>query len=498
MKKLASLALVLSACGASEAPPLLHGQLVQEVRPTETSGDALWRFEPGDVVLQYDSAGTTRIHYTLDGEHAVPSRDDDSSGVPDYVEEVASVYDEVLAFYAAQGFLPPVSDGTAGGDDRFDVYLLDFAHASDGAFVRDPCSASSCAGFVVQENDFAGYGYPSTRVATRILGSHEVFHAVQAAYDGGQDVVFTEGSAVWASEAFDPSLRDLEAFAAHYLADPGRSLDVPPPGPVPPFAYGAGIFFRFLEERYDASLIHSLLERCVDGNGLPEADDDAGDPTWLPQLDALLAVEHESSFTEAFTTFATWNLFTGAAADPLQSYAEGEAYPDLKMEPLAAPVALERSRFFHASARTFAIDPAGRERVVVRLATDDPAQLAGLHLLVATKRDRKIVGEPVLVLESDEAVEVDAGDLVVVAVINGNWSGESLRPSLCVGSQAEVDDCYATLGPPPVEPPPEPDPEDPPPAGDELPDDGGCSSAGGGASLLALAVVSSALRRKRG
>ncbi len=61
----------------------------------------------------------------------------------------------------------------------------------------------------------------------RILGSHEFFYAIQAAYDREQGTIFSEGTAVWATETFDSSLYDFEYFIDGYLNNTGRSLDVP-------------------------------------------------------------------------------------------------------------------------------------------------------------------------------------------------------------------------------------------------------------------------------
>src|SRR5690606_35560108 len=99
-----------------------------------------------------------------------------------------AIYDEVLAAYVGRlGFRAPLADGSLldnGGDARFDVYLLDFGGSADGSFRVDACGQdgalpTQCAGFMVQENDFAGYAYPSVRYANRLLAAHELFHAVQ-------------------------------------------------------------------------------------------------------------------------------------------------------------------------------------------------------------------------------------------------------------------------------------------------------------------------------
>lgn len=337
MRTLPTLALVLAACGHDgSAPEAVHGPhaaIAAALRPTDTSSSLMWRYGASDVV---EAAGTDGgsflVHYTRAGVHAVPALDVDDSGVPDFVDEVNRVYEEVGRLYHGPlAFRRPLSDQGLpdnGGDGRFDVYLLDFARAADGAFRVDTCpSAAQCLGYVVQENDFATYGYPSTGVATRILGSHEYFHAVQAAYSNQQGVVVSEGTAVWATEQFDPSTADFEHFIGSYLERVDRSLDSPPPGPVPAFAYGSAIFFQFLSERYEPAIVRKLWEHLEPGMGDPAEPANLADPTWLVQLDALLVREYQSSFAQAFTEFATWNLWLGEAANPTKSYRHGGELP---------------------------------------------------------------------------------------------------------------------------------------------------------------------------
>src|SRR5690606_23918477 len=103
----------------------------------------LFRFDPADVVESHPSpGGSFRVHYTRSGAHAVPPLDEAGElGVPDHVELVAAIYDEVLEAYVGRlGFRAPLSDESLadnGGDGRFDVYLLDFGSSADGAFRTD-------------------------------------------------------------------------------------------------------------------------------------------------------------------------------------------------------------------------------------------------------------------------------------------------------------------------------------------------------------------------
>ena len=120
-----------------------------------------------------------RPHDVTTTADAVLPTDADGNGVPDFVEEVALRGDEVLARYVTAGFRLPLSDGTFGGDDWLDIYLRNLDGA-DGNFEADSCTDRPfhCVGYITMENDFAGYGYPTTSLAIPVLTSHELFHAV--------------------------------------------------------------------------------------------------------------------------------------------------------------------------------------------------------------------------------------------------------------------------------------------------------------------------------
>jgi hypothetical protein len=415
------------------------------VRPDTQGNMLLHRFAAGDTVESFgSSSGHFLVHFTRSGINAVPAKDADASGIPDFVEEVASVYDDVLARYQVDlGFRPPKGDADLadnGGDGRFDVYLVDFVSGADGNYVNDTCGPENpeiCAGYMVQENDFKGYFYPSTLVANRILGSHELFHAIQAAYDDDQGSIINEGTAVWATEKFDPSLDDFEGFVKGYLDFPDRSLDVPQPGPIDAFSYGSALFFEFLEERYGKGTIRDLWERCENGaNG-------AADPGWFGALDGLLGARAKTTFSAAFTEFATYNLFTGPRADPPRGYASGAGYPLVKMASVTAPHAEAKLRSFYASTQYYEAKPEGRAAMTAALVSADPAERDGLTLLLAARRGAAYDRVTALadVTAGTQTVATSGADALVVAVVNGRKSGNSRRPGLCIGTTEEVATC---------------------------------------------------------
>jgi len=420
---------------------------VAAARPDSPGSTDMYRFAPGDVVEHFDSAGGhIRVFFTRAGVNAVDLTDANTNGIPDNVDQVAALYEDVLAFYTGRGFSPPLSDAALadnGGDGRFDVYLVDFALKADGIFTRQGCGADNrCSGYMVQENDFAGYGYPSVTYANRVLASHEFFHAVQASYDNQESTVFLEGSAVWATEQFDPSLSDLEGFVGGYLARPNHSLDLPLPGPVDAFSYGAALFFQFLGEKYGAVVIRELWEASV------------GTPTWFDAIDGVL-VSHGSSYADAFFTFAQWNLFTGKRADPTRGYAGGKGYPLVTVEAGMLPVTTPMLRVFESSTSYLAVPVAGRSSVLVSLlpaAGDESA----LRFAVAVRRGNTVTTPQLADPTMPITVDTSGADEVIVIVANITQSGESKKPGLCAGNSDEVDACRVQLGAAPLTPPPTP------------------------------------------
>lgn len=446
----------VSGCGDPEQGPSrpMHDVVRQELRPTDTSGMQMFRFDPADVVERFGvDGGDFAVHFTRAGRHRVPAADRNDSGVPDFVEDVAAVYEDVWATYGAWGFRHPPRDtavASNGGDERFDVYLIDFARQADGAFRQDVCTAANpeiCIGYMVQENDFAGYGYPSLTEATRILGSHEFFHAVQAGYDSSQEVNLSEGTAVWATEQYDPQSNDFEGFIGAYLARPDRSLDSAPSGPVPASAYGSAIFFQFLTERHDAAIVRKLWERLENGRGSDLEPDNKANPTWIVQLDALLRADYQSTFARAFEEFATWNLYLGpAAADSAQSYDNGARYPAVAMTQVTAPYRVSPMRVFYASSQYVRMPVSGRATMTATV-FDEPTvagdDTEGIVVVAAARRQ----GRNLEVKRLPGTLDTSMADELVVAVVNTARAPAgpvlSKRPGLCVGTPEEVQSCLS-------------------------------------------------------
>ena len=481
MRRAGVLLVLLAACGpvgpSHEPYALRESGLAAGGRPTEVTAVPP-RFEPGEAVESVVSpGGRFRLHFSRVGPNAVAAADADGSGVPDAVETAARAYDTVAAFYAGLGYLLPPGDGLlpgdTGGDERFDVYLVDFAGRADGAYRLEACleTDTRCAGYMLQENDFAGYKYPSYETAVTILASHEFFHAVQAAYHPGLGSVASEGTAVWASERFDPDLEDLEHFSSAYLSRPDRSLVVDPDGPAQSFSYGASLFFQFLSERLGDDVVRAMWEESV---RMPSAP-------WPTLLDTVLRRERGMDFDTAFSEFATWNLATGARARVGQGYARGAGYADLVTSARTLPVDESAVRVASAATRYFEVASGGDTVSAVYQPTEGTDATA-LHLVGAAVNEHEVLR----VVRADGpgplSVQVSTSEAtrVIVAVVDGRSRGEGRYGRLCVTGSATQTPCPS---------------EEP---GEQPPHSEGCQAAPGGGGPWALLLVWAAhLRRTR-
>jgi hypothetical protein len=287
-------------------------------RPTDPTGYAGYAYAP-EVARSFDTP-KVRVWYALSGKHAVRPESTRGDGVPNDVARVGEVTEDALTRYAAMGYRPPVSDGDGacgsnGGDDRLDVYLLHFA-AADGTTATERCAtvgtATQCASFILAEANFTGR-YKTVDEGIRTVLPHEVFHAIQNAYDAALDRFWAEGTAQWITKELDPSLQDLERFLPAFFREEDRSIDAPPGGVTAGYLYGAAIWPVFLSQRYEAAIVREIFERASSGTSA---------------LEAARAVldQRQSSLEIAWSTFWAWNASTANRADP-GGYPNAAAYP---------------------------------------------------------------------------------------------------------------------------------------------------------------------------
>ncbi len=458
---------------------LLPALTAHAVRPT--SG-GMFSFEPDDVVESWDEhTGAIRVHYSVEGPSVTIATDADGDGVPDFPQDVAETTAEVLAFYETElGLRRPLGEEEMGltelgGSYALDVYLVDFAHQGDGAYGIDTCSNAPyvCSGYLTIENDFSGYGYPSLQYAIDVLTSHELFHGVQNAYHGAHPIWFSEGTAVWGELRFDPDSLDFMWFADAYLEDAGRSLDRPPTGPVPAFAYGTCLWWDFMTTRLGIDAMVELMEAT-------EADTADGVDV-LAVMEALI-VARGDTLEAMWLDFVTWNLATGDRSGAMESYSYADQLEGILAEDDGSSIE-DDNRFYPLAATYYLLEHGGGP---IWFGVEEPAD--GLRFTLHPVAGGEDDGPVEAAVDSWTAPEAVSWKLADGAELpeGGYWlvgtyparADQSVKVRFCLGDKDDAEACA-----PAVE---EPDGDD---------DDGeGCScqqdlSGGGGAWTLALVVL---------
>ncbi|RYE92448.1 MAG: hypothetical protein EOO75_06685, partial [Myxococcales bacterium] len=342
------------------------------------------------------------VWYATSGPQA-PDLTAQTPPTPDVVRRAVEVVDDALQRYVEQGFRAVPGDGgsaeCAGNiDDRLDVYLVAFA-AADGLTVPEACTGSPprCTSFVVAERAPEKRGYASFDEGARTILPHEVFHAVQNAYDVEIDRYWSEGSAQWATWNLHPDLLDLAHFAPKFLAELDRPLDLPPGGVTASFLYGSALWPVFLAQRHGPGVILEVMG----------AHGDKHQPSFEAVTSALGA--HGATLPDEFALFSAWNAATGQRAAAGQGYARAVDYGTAPLSPDAPEgilagfsARLHQASLPAGSQLTLAADP---ERVSASWLplSDGRADLAGLVSLPAT-----VAGDGVVVVSGRSSKKSDA------------------------------------------------------------------------------------------
>ncbi|NLF74646.1 MAG: hypothetical protein GX573_03040 [Chloroflexi bacterium] len=236
------------------------------------------------------------IHYTLHGIDAVPPADRDGSGTPDWAEDVGRVMEAVwTAQVDRMGWPAPLPDRGEGGDERFDVYLMELFSKNmagyvspDGGFVGDnPNTArreqQAAFGYMVLENDFVDPSPPAgLRVWPphdwlRIIAAHEFNHAIQIAINGMHPMSWWyEATANWMETQVFPDLRDnLESAGAVFKSPDTCMLRYGGVNRVESGLhwYGMWVFNQSLAEQYGPGIVRDIWLAMADGAGYAPFDD---------------------------------------------------------------------------------------------------------------------------------------------------------------------------------------------------------------------------------
>ncbi|SHF17023.1 Por secretion system C-terminal sorting domain-containing protein [Fodinibius roseus] len=198
------------------------------------------------------ASGRFEVNYTTSGDHAVPDRDANSNGTPDYVEWVAQAADssyrhEVLTL----GYSDPVPDINDPYQVHFkDIDFYGYTEVSNGTT------------YIVMHNsyeDFPENDDPqgNQRGAIRATMAHELKHAIQYAATGwnGETDQWSEMDATLMEEVVYDEVNDYYS----YLRDP-ESIFSDPEASFYPGSYYHVSWALYFEEKYGSRFWPSVWQ----------------------------------------------------------------------------------------------------------------------------------------------------------------------------------------------------------------------------------------------
>jgi hypothetical protein len=304
---------------------IAHTILARPSDPVDPQGDAWTVPEAG---ASPDCGADVCIHWASGTGGDAPDATDTTpaNGIPDYVDEGLAIAENVWSTeVGAMGYREPLSDATStnqGPDGKLDIYLTNLGPqglygycTTDDPGLSTPGTFTASAYCVVDNNYTERIFRSHTPIQNlKVTLAHEFFHAVQFAYDIGEDTWLMEGTATWMEDQVYDGINDNRQYLQNsQLKYPWIPLDH---SAKCCFQYGSWIWFRFLSETMGQGVIHEIWDRA---DAAPGGPDDYS----TEAIRHLLSADHHTTFRKKFTSFAVWNRISR------QRYLEGRAgrYP---------------------------------------------------------------------------------------------------------------------------------------------------------------------------
>jgi len=295
-------------------------------RPTD-SGDPLGNaWTVPEATGSPDCGPNICIHWASGTGGDAPAATDTTpaNGIPDYVDQALVIAENVWSTeVGTMGYRAPLSDVTStnhGPDGKLDIYLTNLGPQLYGyCTTDDPGLATpgtfTASAYCVVDNNFTEPVFQNhTPIQNlKVTLAHEFFHAVQFAYDIGEDTWLMEGTATWMEDQVYDSINDNRQYLQNsQLKYPWIPLDH---SANCCFQYGSWIWFRFLSETMGPAVIQEIWNRAAAAPGGPD--------DYSTQAIRHVLAAHGTTFRKKFASFAVWNKISR------QRYSEGKAgrYP---------------------------------------------------------------------------------------------------------------------------------------------------------------------------
>jgi hypothetical protein len=295
------------------------------IRPSRTPWDVPEAADSPDCVPHFC------VHWAATGIDAPSRADLNHNGIPDYVERVLAVAENVHHVEnEVLGWPAPLGDGTSGGGhDKTDIYLTELAGeqvfgytATDPAETGLDGAPTRRSAYLVLDNDYSRFDYPGTKPGRdlKVTLAHEYDHVLQygiAAEDVERDPWFAESSAVWMEDQVYNGINDYLRYVRRWVGTGKRTgMWKRPLTQGSMKEYGSAVWNEWLAHHYGRPIIREAWEDAATAQ--PPGFAVAG-------YEEAIRAAGGSTFGYEFTRFAAdvaeWRTGTG--------FRESALYPDL-------------------------------------------------------------------------------------------------------------------------------------------------------------------------
>lgn len=253
------------------------GNFVLEI----TIGDVTLLDYPVELSGEMETRDTDnfRFHFTKTGEDAV----DDS-----FLDAIAKAFEEAYTIEIEQmGWPAPPSDDTMGGNERYDVYIMNLintdedvlGYASPEMFVADNPNTPeteeyAATSYIAIDNDFEDLDYGDGQTAVSLMRAtafHEYHHAVQFGFDGAElHHWMAEATATWMETAAAGKDQDATGYVKTAFDYPELCFGTTAEDNS--VMYGEWTFMQFLTDEFGDQAVISLWRELATYEGFDALD----------------------------------------------------------------------------------------------------------------------------------------------------------------------------------------------------------------------------------
>ncbi|MEO8231256.1 MAG: MXAN_6640 family putative metalloprotease [Ignavibacteriota bacterium] len=249
--------------------------------------------------------GFFRVHFTTAGNNAI------GYDINLLLAALDSVYNFEINYL---GYPAPPSDGSAGDDDKYDIYIQNLGGLYGYTQFENKVADSRWTSYMVIDNDFVGY-YSTGINGARVTVAHEFHHGIQSGSFAPQnfnspyrndDIFFYELTSTSMEEFVFDNVNDYYSYMHTYFQHPERAMPLHD-------GYNLAIWDIYLQKNFGFEILKNQWERI---------------PT-TPAIKAIaLSIDNEgSTFGNELNKFGIWCYFTNTRAISGRYFEEAINYP---------------------------------------------------------------------------------------------------------------------------------------------------------------------------